>query len=392
VKGFVLDPKEFHQVFIDDNQNKFTYKLLDEVKDIVKKIYQVYIEFNKNVVYNFNNINNINDINNINNLDTDLSKDYISSIESLLMNYLNDELVNKLMTKSIILTDEIINKYLSSQNYDLFKGYLESLTLCDYFEKKDINKVNFKNLEQYHINYEQQELSNLISKNNCSKNALKEIMNYYYPDPKNISVCIPTVNDPKEFSISVKTGYYDSIERYLSCYYLYLNINIKDFKLINKKGNLTFSIGLNDNKSKNIINNIDSKLEDFHKKLICMDRFKSQKSLFVKKLYKNDEIDVKISFEDFVNKLILKNGNLEHNKISNIKKFSKYCIHQIKNTKFNTLSDLTLLNKYDLIKSDNLIIQLKISNLIVEEQTNTNGEKILVYKYNINIHDICFIE
>ncbi len=389
VKGFVLDPKEFHQVFIDDNQNKFSYKLLDEVKDIVKNLYQIYVNFNKNVVCNFNNIHNIN---NINNLDNDLSHGHISSIESLLMNYLNDELVNKLMTKSVTLTDEIINKYLSTQNYDLFKGYLESLTLCDYFEKKDLYNINFKNLEQYHINYEQKELSTLISKNNCSKNVLKEIMNYYYPDPKNISICIPYVDNPTEFSISVKSGYYDSVERYLSCYYLYLNINIKDFKLINKNGHLTFSIELNDNKSKNIIKNIDSKLEDFHKKLICMDRFKSQKSLFVNKLDKNGKIDVNISFEDFVNKLILKNDKLEHNKISNIKKFSKYCIHQIKNTKFKTLSDLTLLNKYDLIKSDNIIIQLKLSNLVVEEQTNTNGEKILVYKYNINIHDICFIE
>jgi hypothetical protein len=386
VKGFVLDPKEFHQVFIDDNQNKFIYKLLDEVKDIVKNLYQIYIKFNKNIVYNFNNINNLN------NLDNDLSHGHISDIEFLLMNYLNDELVNKLMTKSITLTNETINKYLSTQNYDLFKGYLESLTLCDYFEKKDLYNINFKNLEQYHINYEQKELSTLISKNNCSKNVLKEIMNYYYPDPKNISICIPRLDNPKEFPISVKTGYYDSVERYLSCYSLYLNINIKDFKLINKKGHLTFSIELNDNKSKNIINNIDSKLEDFYKKLIYMDNFKSQKSLFLKKLYKNDEINVNITFEDFVNKLILKNDKLEHNKISNIKKFSKYCIHQIKNTKFKTLSDLTLLNKYDLIKSDNIIIQLKLSNLIAEEQTNTNGEKILVYKYNINIHDICFIE
>ncbi len=384
VKGFTLDPKEFHQVFIDNNKNKFTYKLLDEVKDIIKNLYETYVKFNKNIVYNFNNIK-------FNNLDSNLSDEHIISIENLLMNYLNDELVNKLMTKSVILTSDIINKYVLNQNYDLFKCYLESLTLCNYFDKKDLYNIGFKDLSQYHINYEHK----------CFENVLKEDTNYYYPDSKDISVYIYNLDCKKIINsfplIAISCDYY-RIQRKLENYCINLKININNFKLINKYGQLTFSIETSDTKLNNIIKNLDSRLEEIYKKIIGINGLNNIKSSFLKKnkeIYRTSTIKVNISFEDFVNKLIIKNSNLEYNKISNIKKFSKYCINQIKNTKFNTLSEFGLLKKFKLIQSDNLSIRLNISDLISEEQINNNtnyGEKHLLFKYNINIHDICFVE
>ena len=108
----------------------------------------------------------------------------------------------------------------------------------------------------------------------------------------------------------------------------------------------------------------------------------------LKKIQDNNIIVASINFDILVNNLILKNKNMEYKKVVNFKKFVKYCIHEIKTTKFKTLDQLLQFKKLDIKKNDDLNIKLIISNLEQNLEKQQNGENISLFSYNISM-DIC---
>ena len=228
----------------------------------------------------------------------------IKNIEELILNYLkNDEFVNKLMTKSIYLSNDLIDTYVKNNNEDLFKAYLESITSYKYFDICDYHKHHFIDLKQYHINYE-----HFIHNKNLTNN-----INYVYPNPKDITLSHHIYSEKfSSYPLNVIMGEYYRITKPLNDYSLNLVLKVNDLELNSKQGKLYFSINLDD-KTKNIIKGVDSRLEYLFENLININRIDKKKCKFLKKIQDNK----KISFELLYDK---KNSLYKKIKIEQVRK------------------------------------------------------------------------
>jgi hypothetical protein len=350
IKGFQLDSNEYTintlETIKADNK-KYKHKLLDEVKNMIKDLYNIYQSYSKNE--NKQIYQNLA-------IEKELRKYYPKGSQEY-----------KIMTKSVHLTQIIINDL----NEEELKFYLECASDCKYFEINDLGKKVFESLKSYLLGYESE----------------SSFINYFYPKMENIS--LSRYNFEKNiihYPLKVTIGEYYRHSSNLEDYYFNMKIKVKDLKLFNKNGSMNF-VFYPDSQTINIINMIDSKIEELYNTFINQNNISSNCLKFEKKLEKHSTLIGNIDFQTVFKNIILRNNYCDENtestgdkkNIYNPKKYMKYCINEMKKTKFTTLNQL---KKMNLKKDDILKLRMKIDGIHVVDDIIDESK---IFKYDIKI-------
>jgi hypothetical protein len=346
VKGFKLDPNTINKI---DNDDKYQFNLLDEVKLLIKKIL---------LPGDNNNDNNI---------------------ENILLSYLEkDSNEYKLMTKSIYLDKKLIEKL--NEN-ELIK-YLELNSGSKYFVMEKDFDISYFEPIKYYINYDSYfEINDIVNEidndNNIDKkyidnmNDIQKIddnmksIDYLYPS-NNIEVLdLFSKNSNKLYKLFVDSGNYYKNYIELNKFSINIKCKVSNLKLLDISNDniLTFQISFGKNYNlKKLINNIDTRIERIIKN-------KNTNYNFNKIINTNNDINNDMNNFNIITSSSTLIKNLIYNKKNkkqiknvmtynyNLRKLKKEIQNSFKRTQYNYIT----LDMIDDCNMDyNQIIKLKI--------------------------------
>jgi hypothetical protein len=331
VKGFKLDPLDYKKILSEPNDDTFQFNLLNEVKKLMSQLCE-----------SFNNQ---------------------EKLEKILFEYLDKNSNDfKLMTKSIYLTNQLLETYNKKELIE----YLETTTNYKYLESFETVLKEMEPIKCF-INYDS---SFDISAQNTDINNYPNIYYIDYVQNNHYLYCKTINDDIIMYKLYVETGSYYKNYKPLNYYSISINCNLEDLKLTSFTDNLIkFEIPFKNNiKLKNLIIGLDSRFYFIGDKIYRTTTSTTDTSSTSNNIYnfkKNiqtelqDTLNIVTSPSIFIKNLIYiddeqnKKNILTYNK--DLKKIKKFIISDLK-MQTNTQTHFTL-NK---IKQCNDIIKLKL--------------------------------